>query len=71
MSNWVSVQDGLPECIKLKRYYVKTNTGSFNVIKGESIILGKNTPTGFRFMTSDWETVTHWKEITTQEDVDT
>jgi len=61
MSNeWINVNEMLPDCIELKKYKVKTVEGSVEAKNEERVILGKMYPTGFRFMTGDWQRVTHW-----------
>ena len=59
---WIDVNDRLPTAKKLTRYNVKTITGSFEAVKGQTVILGKMTGTGFQFQTMDWQRVTHWCE---------
>jgi hypothetical protein len=62
-NDWISVNDKLPDDAKLKKYHVKMMAGSINPKVVESVILGKNRTTGFRFNSGDWETVTHWREF--------
>lgn len=57
---WISVFDKLPDSENLIKYRVKLNVGSISVKTLETEVLGKMYPSGFRFMTGDWQTVTHW-----------
>ncbi len=63
MNEWISIFDREPDDIGMKKYKVKTIEGSMKTTEEERVLLGKMYPTGFRFMTGDWQKVTHWKEI--------
>ena len=60
---WINVFDMLPGDIELKKYRVKMEVGSIKTKTVEKTVLGKMYPSQFRFMTSDWERVTHWQEL--------
>ena len=59
---WISVDDRLPDNIKLTKYKVKVEQGSISPKTVETHMLGKMYPSQFRFMSGDWERVTHWQE---------
>ena len=63
MSDWIDINDMLPNAIGMKKYHVKIQDGSVEPKEIEKVVLGKMYPSQFRFMTSDWERVTHWKEF--------
>ncbi len=62
MINWIDVNDRLPTEPKMQRYNVKMQVGSISIKEVESVIMGKMTVAGFRFISGDWQRVTHWKE---------
>ena len=63
MSDWIDINDMLPNDISMKKYHVKIQTGSMTPKEVEKVVIGKMYPNQFRFMTGDWERVTHWKEF--------
>ena len=63
MSKWISIDERLPDKNQLTKFKVKILVGSVKTKEIESIILGKNYPTGFRFIVGDWQRVTHWQPI--------
>ncbi len=63
MSDWISVYDYLPNDINFKKYKVKMQVGSIQPKEVITIVLGKMYPSQFRFMTGDWERVTHWTPL--------
>lgn len=62
--NWIPIEDFLPENKKFEKFHVKMQVGSMTTKEVESVILGKLYATGFRFMSGDWQRVTHWKKFT-------
>ena len=60
---WISVHDMFPDSIEMKKYKVKILEGSMQVKEIETTILGKMYPSGFRFMSGDWQRVTHWADL--------
>lgn len=60
--SWINVNDKLPEKKEFVKYEVKLIKGSANPKQCRDVILGKCYKTGFRFMVSDWQTVTHWRD---------
>lgn len=62
MSDWISVTDKLPDSVELKKYRVKVQVGSVDKKDSEAVILGRVVHGEFRFIESDWQRVTHWKE---------
>lgn len=63
MDDWIDINDRLPTEPKLQRYNVKMQVGSMTTKEVESVIMGKMTGTGFRFIAGDWQRVTHWREL--------
>lgn len=59
---WVDVNERFPTDPARIMYKVKIRAGSFNVSIIESRAFGGLTATGYRFVESDWQTVTHWWE---------
>lgn len=61
--SWISVDDRLPTNEKYKVFHVRVEVGSVKKDTHESQVIGKvYKDSDFRFVTSDWETVTHWWE---------
>jgi len=63
MGEWISVEDKSPDENQLTKFKVKILVGSISTREIESVILGKNYPTGFRFIVGDWQRVTHWQPL--------
>ena len=62
MGKWIDINDELPSEPKMQRYHVKMQVGSMTTREVETVIMGRMTGTGFRFVSGDWQRVTHWKE---------
>jgi hypothetical protein len=61
---WNDINIKVPEYFTgIKRFMCKVRCGSISTEIVEMALIGKHYPTGFRFSTSDWEYVTHWKEF--------
>lgn len=61
MSEWISVHQSPDQFDGLRRFTCKVLVGSMNVEEVEMVLLGRHTPAGFRFLSGDWQQVTHWK----------
>jgi hypothetical protein len=61
---WIPIEESLPTNATLTRYHVKMQVGSISTKETETVVLGRLYPTGFRFMTGDWQRVTHWRKWT-------
>ena len=59
--DWIDINIELPTNKTFKKFHVKMVVGSMTTKVVESVILGRTYATGFRFMTGDWQRVTHWK----------
>lgn len=62
MDDWIDVDDRLPDNSELTKYHVKMIVGSMDTEEIESVVLGKMYHGKFRFISGDWQIVTHWKD---------
>lgn len=57
---WISICDRMPTNTKTANVKVKITEGSFATKSIVSTVRGRLTLTGYRFIVSDWQQVTHW-----------
>ena len=62
LNKWISVKDRMPDCDKRTLYLVVLNVGSMKPVRKVTTMI--YAVHGYkRFLTSDWQKVTHWQEM--------